>query len=213
MITERPREKLARRGAGALSDAELVALLLRTGVPGRPALAVAEDLLRECPEGAAAGYGKLRRVPGVGPARAAALAAAAELGRRLRDEDPRPAVPDGRAAAALFPAALRSAKKEHFHGLYLDARRRLLHQETISVGTLSASLVHPREVFAPALSVSAAAVIVGHNHPSGDPSPSEEDREVTRRLRRAGEILGLPLLDHVIVSSGRWFSFREHGLL
>ncbi len=122
-------------------------------------------------------------------------------------------MPDGRAAVALFPAALRVAKKEHFHGLYLDARRRLLHQETISVGTLSASLVHPREVFAPALACSAAAVIVGHNHPSGDPSPSEEDREVTRRLRRAGDILGLPLLDHVVVSAGRWFSFREHGLL
>ncbi|MDX6769284.1 MAG: DNA repair protein RadC [Elusimicrobiota bacterium] len=213
MNGERPREKLARRGAATLSDAELVALLLRTGAPGRPALAVAEDLLRECPEGPGAGYARLRRVPGVGPARAAALSAAAELARRLKDEDPRPPVPDGRAAAALFPTALRAAKKEHFHGLYLDARRRLLHQETISVGTLSASLVHPREVFAPALSCSAAAVIVAHNHPSGDPSPSEEDREVTRRLRRAGEILGLPLLDHLVVAGGRWFSFREHGLL
>lgn len=210
---ERPREKLARRGPQALSDAELLALVLRTGDPGRPALALAESVLRDLPEGPAAGYRRLREVPGIGPARAASLAAAAELGRRGRSTDPRPLVDGARAAAGLIPAAVRAARKEHFLALCLDARRRLLHLETVSVGTLSASLVHPREVFAPAIAHSAAAVVVAHNHPSGDPSPSAEDREATRRLQRAGELLGIPLADHVIVCEGAFFSFREQGLL
>lgn len=210
--SERPREKLARRGAEALSDAELIALLLRTGGRGRSALEVAEDLLREMPEGAGAGFSRLRRVRGVGPVRAAVLSAAAELSRRSRP-DPRPVVDSARAAVGLVPAAVRGARKEHFVVLCLNARRQLVHQETVSVGTLSASLVHPREVFSPAIAHSAAAVVAVHNHPSGDTAPSAEDREVTRRLSRAGELLGIPLADHLVVSEGGWFSFREQGLL
>lgn len=211
-VSERPREKLARRGAEALSDAELVALLLRTGSAGRSALEVAEGLLREIPEGAGAGFARLRRVRGVGPVRAGVLVAAAELGRRGRP-DPRPVVDTARAAAGLIPAAVRAARKEHFLVLCLNARRQLVHQETISVGTLSASLVHPREFFTPAIAHAAAAVVAVHNHPSGDPAPSAEDREVTRRLSRAGELLGIPLADHLVVCDGGWFSFRESGLL
>jgi DNA repair protein RadC len=209
---ERPREKLARRGPEALSDAELVALLLRTGMRGRSALELAEGLLRDLPEGPGAGFERLRRVRGVGPARAAALAAAAELGRRGRP-DPRPVVDCARAAAGLVPAAVRGARKEHFVILCLNARRQLVHCETVSVGTLSASLVHPREVFSPAISHAAAAVVAVHNHPSGDPTPSAEDRDATRRLRRAGELLGIPLADHVVVSETGFFSFREHGII
>jgi DNA repair protein RadC len=209
---ERPREKLARRGAEALSDAELVALLLRTGTAGRSALELAEGLLRDLPEGAGAGFERLRRVRGVGPVRAAALTAAAELGRRGRP-DPRPVVDSARTAAGLVPAAVRGARKEHFLILCLNARRQLVHHETVSIGTLSASLVHPREVFSPAISHSAAAVVAVHNHPSGDPTPSAEDRDVTRRLQRAGELLGIPLADHVVVSESGFFSFREHGIL
>ena len=213
MTADRPREKLARRGPESLTDAELVSLVLRTGAPGRPVLAVAEALLAGLPEGASAGYHRLRRVPGVGPARAAALAAAAELGRRARGGDPRPVVDGARAAAGVVPAEIRAARKEHFVVLCLNARRQLLRLETVSVGTLSASLVHPREVFAPAIAHAAAAVVAVHNHPSGDPSPSAEDRDATRRLQRAGELLGIPLADHVIVSESAFFSFREHGLL
>ncbi|MBI3565365.1 MAG: DNA repair protein RadC, partial [Elusimicrobia bacterium] len=160
----------------------------------------------------AAGFDRLRRVRGVGPVRAAALAAAAELGRRGRP-DPRPVVDCARAAAGLVPASVRGARKEHFLVLCLNARRQLVHCETVSVGTLSASLVHPREVFSPAIAHASAAVVAVHNHPSGDPTPSAEDREVTRRLSRAGELLGIPLADHVVVSETGFFSFREHGLL
>jgi DNA repair protein RadC len=209
---ERPREKLARRGPEALTDAELVALLLRTGAAGRSALELAEGLLRDLPEGPSAGFERLRRVHGVGPVRAAALTAAAELGRRGRP-DPRPVVDSARTAAGLVPAAVRNARKEHFLILCLNARRQLVHHETVSVGTLSASLVHPREVFSPAIAHAAAAVVAVHNHPSGDPTPSAEDRDVTRRLQRAGELLGIPLADHVVVSESSFFSFREHGIL
>jgi DNA repair protein RadC len=113
----------------------------------------------------------------------------------------------------MMAAAVRSAKKEHFMILCLNARRQLVHDEMVSVGTLSASLVHPREVFSPAIVHGAAAVVAMHNHPSGDPNPSSEDREVTRRLQRAGELLGIPLADHVVVCESSFFSFREHGIL
>ncbi len=136
-----------------------------------------------------------------------------EYTRRNTGRDPRPVIDSARAVAAVIPAAVRAAKKEHFMALYLNARRQLIHLETVSIGTLSASLVHPREVFGPALGHATAAVIAVHNHPSGDTTPSSEDRDVTRRLQRAGELLGVPLADHVIVSESGFFSFREHGLL
>jgi DNA repair protein RadC len=115
--------------------------------------------------------------------------------------------------AESVPAEVRAGRKEHFVAFYLDARSRLLRFETVSIGTLSASLVHPREVFAPAISHSAAGLVVAHNHPSGDCAPSAEDKDATRRLARSGELLGIPLLDHVIVADRGFFSFREHGLL
>src|SRR3990167_7162410 len=127
--------------------------------------------------------------------------------------DPRPVIDGARAAAGAFPADHRAAKKEHFYVLCLNARRQLLKVELVSVGTLSASLVHPREVFSAAISSGAAAAGAMHNHPSGDPSPSAEDREATRRLQRAGELLGIPLADHVIVSESSFFIFRESGRL
>ena len=185
---ERPREKLARRGPEALTDTELVCVIL--GVSARRA----ESIVRE-------GGGRGRR------------GALEEYAKRRRAFDPRPIVDGARAAAGLVPAEVRSARKEHFLVLCLNARRQLLRMETVSIGTLSASLVHPREVFAAAISQGAAAVVVVHNHPSGDTSPSAEDREATRRLQRAGELLGIPLADHVIVSESSFFSFRESGIL
>lgn len=185
---ERPREKLARRGPEALSDAELVVVILGV-TPER-----AESIVKE-----SSGRGR--------------EAALEEYAKRRRAFDPRPIVDGARAAAGLVPADARCARKEHFLVLCLNARRQLLRIETVSVGTLSASLVHPREVFAPAISNGAAAVVAVHNHPSGDPSPSAEDREATRRLQRAGELLGIPLADHVIVAESSFFSFRESGIL
>jgi len=185
---ELPREKLARRGPEALTDAELVAVIL--GVNASRAALIVQESSGRGREGALEEYAKRRRA-----------------------FDPRPVVDGARAAAGLVPAEVRCARKEHFLVLCLNARRQLLRIETVSVGTLSASLVHPREVFSPAISHGAAAVVAVHNHPSGDPSPSAEDREATRRLQRAGELLGIPLADHVIVSESSFFSFRESGLL
>jgi DNA repair protein RadC len=153
-------------------------------------------------------------VEGAGGARPAALVAAWELARRLsRGGDPRPILDSPERVLGVLPGGIRDGRKEHLVGFYLNARSRMLHRETVSVGTLSASLVHPREVFGPAVARSAAALIVVHNHPSGDCSPSAEDREATRRLVRAGDLLGIPLLDHIVVAEGGYFSFKESGLL
>lgn len=187
---ETPKEKLKRRGPEALTDSELAAVILNCTV------VKAESLVRE---------------PAL-PGNYKALALEQYAVRR-RAFDPRPVIDGARAAAGAFPIEQRTARKENFLVLCLNARRQLLRTELVSVGTLSASLVHPREVFSAAISSGAAAIVAMHNHPSGDPSPSAEDREATRRLQRAGEILGIPLADHVIVSESSFFSFRESGLL
>lgn len=197
-VAERPREKLARRGPEALSDAELVVVIL--GVTPERAQSILIGNSSSCTP----------HKDGGGQGREAALE---EYAKRRRSFDPRALVDGARVAAGLVPVEVRCARKEHFLVLSLNARRQLLRVETVSVGTLSASLVHPREVFAPAISNGAAAVVVVHNHPSGDPSPSAEDREATRRLQRAGELLGIPLADHVIVAESSFFSFRESGIL
>lgn len=210
---ERPRERLARSGPRSLSDAELLALVLRTGYKGRGATEVAAQALAQAGKDLTrCSFEELRRLKGVGVSRAAALVAAFELARRAA-ETGRPVLDAPARVYELVSPAVRAAKKEHFLAFYVDSRSQLLHQETVSIGTLSASLVHPREVFAPAVAHSAAAVIVVHNHPSGDCTPSTEDKDATRRLSRAGELLGIPLLDHLVVSASRYFSFKDGGLL
>ena len=187
--------RLRSRGPEALTDAELVAVTLAVPVER------AADMVRDVSAPAAAGRD------------AARMAALNEYAKRTRNTDPRPVIDSARAVAGIIPASVREAKKEHFLILCLNARRQMIHLETVSIGTLSASLVHPRECFSPAIVHAAAAVVCVHNHPSGDPTPSAEDRDVTRRLQRAGELLGIPLADHVVVSASGFFSFREHGLL
>lgn len=212
-----PRERLHERGTESLDDAELLALLLRTGARGRPAEQLAHELL-----GGSGLHGlaraipaELERWPGVGPAKAATLLAALELGRRLaqRRLQTGDAIRGPQDVFRHFHARLRDAPHEQFHLLLLDGRHRLLREVMASRGTLTASLVHPREVFRPALREGAAALVVVHNHPSGDPAPSAEDREVTRRLVQAGALLGVPLLDHVVVAERGWVSLREQGEL
>ena len=211
---DRPRERLEALGAEALSDAELLALLLRTGGRGADALAVASRLLAMhggLSALARAGGCDLASTAGIGPAKSATLRASLELGRRLaarRLEAGRPI----RGPADVFHhfhPHLRHAAQERFLVVLLDGRHRVLRQELVSQGTLTASLVHPREVFRPALRESAAALVLVHNHPSGDPTPSREDREITERLMRAGEILGIPVLDHVVVAERGYCSLRE----
>lgn len=213
-----PRERLEHSGADALSDAELVALVLRTGVRGRDALDAARDLLTR--HGGLRGLARaaareIRCAPGVGPAKCASLQAALEIGRRVASHTLRPGEPL-RGPDDLyrhFRARLRDARHEHFLVVLLDGRHRVLRTESVSRGTLTASLVHPREVFRPAIREAAAAVVLVHNHPSGDPTPSREDREITTRLARAGEILGIRVLDHVVVAEGGYRSLRDDGFL
>ena len=214
--SDRPRERLEALGPPALSDAELLALLLRTGGPGLDALAVAGVLLRR--HGglrglARVGHRELWASPGIGPAKSATLLAALELARRLAARRLRAgAVVRGPADVYRhFYPRLRDATQERFHVVLLDGRHRVMRDEVVSQGTLTASLVHPREVFRPALREAAAAVILVHNHPSGDPTPSQEDRDVTARLEQAGEILGVRVLDHVVVAESGYCSLREQG--
>lgn len=212
---DRPRERLFQLGEEALTDAELLALLLRTG-GGETAQRTAARMLREL--AGLAGLSRchadeLVRVRGVGPAKAASLLAALELGRRVggRRLEPGLAIRDPADVFRHFHPRLRRARQECFLVLLLDGRHRMIREELVSRGTLTASLVHPREVFRPALRACAAALILVHNHPSGDPTPSPEDREVTRRLARAGEILGVAVVDHVIVAERGYSSLREEG--
>jgi DNA repair protein RadC len=211
---ERPRERLLAHGAAALTNADLLALLLRTGARGRGSAQLARQLAANGLEALAqCAPGELAAIAGIGPAKAASVLAALELGRRLAakplQRGDRIGSPED--VHRHFHARLRDAKAEEFHIVLLDARHRVLRSVLTSQGTLTASLVHPREVFRPALREAAAALVLVHNHPSGDPTPSREDRELTRRLARAGALLGIPVLDHVIVADRGYASLREHG--
>ena len=217
--TERPRERLWSLGPAALTTVELLAILLGTGTDGRTALDLAADLLE-------VGAGSLRRVAmrpraellqieGIGPGKGARLLAAFEVGARLVGED-RPVAPRIREpedVARLFQPRLRDLQVEEFHLLALDSQSQVLREVLITRGLLNSSLVHPREVFRAAIVEAAAGIIVVHNHPSGDPTPSAEDRAVTRQLAEAGRLLDLPLYDHVIIAGDRYLSLATAGLL
>ena len=216
-MIDRPRERLDAVGPEALSDVELTALLLRTGARGADALSVAALLLER--HGGLLGLARATRrelsaQAGVGPAKEATLRAAFELGRRLAAGRLAPGTALRGPADVFrhFHPTLRDAPHERFLVVLLDGRHRVLRHELVSQGTLTASLVHPREVFRPALRESAAALVLVHNHPSGDPAPSAEDRDVTARLVRAGDLLGIPVLDHVVVAERGYASLRETGL-
>lgn len=218
---ERPREKLLTRGSAALSDAELLALLLRTGdaAAGKSAIDLGRELLSRF-DGNLRGLAKaelneLQQVKGLGLAKAASLKAAFTLATRFQGR-PLVALERFTSPAQIFDYfhhELRDARTEQFLVLLLDGKNRISRKVAISHGSLNQSIVHPREVFAPAVRESAAAVLFVHNHPTGDPTPSQEDREITRRLREAGELLGIRVLDHVIIGDGSYYSFVESGAL
>ncbi|PLY02964.1 MAG: hypothetical protein C0624_07285 [Desulfuromonas sp.] len=217
---ERPREKLLRHGPQHLSDAELLALILRNGSSASrtSALDQARLLLARfegLPRLATANTTELCQQPGIGPAKAAEIQATFELARRLAAVDLHPGT-QLRSAADVFyhlQPRLASLKKERFLVLLLDCKHRVLREVIISEGSLTASIVHPREVFSPVIRESAAAVILAHNHPSGDPSPSREDLVLTQRLRQAGELMGVQILDHVIIGHQHYASLAEMNLL
>ena len=215
---ERPREKLLARGAGALSDAELLALLLGSGTAGRDAVATARALL--------AAHGPLRalldrsardltRLDGIGSARACALAAALELGHRhLASQLQRGEVlSDPTAAGRYFTQRLRARPREVFAALFLDARHRALGFEELFQGSIDGAEVHPRVLVERALAQAASAVIVGHNHPSGNPEPSAADRAVTARLKQALALVDVRLLDHFVIGDGAPVSMAARGLV
>ncbi|MEJ7813035.1 MAG: DNA repair protein RadC [Gemmatimonadaceae bacterium] len=217
--SERPRERLQSLGAQSLSVAELLAILIGAGSRRRSALSLGQQVL-------AGSGGSLRRLslqpvaaltglPGIGLARAVAIHAALELGRRLATEARDEGIPlrSPRDVYLAFSVRLEDLPVEEFHVAVLDAQHRLERDVTVTRGILNSSLVHPREVFREAIAERAAAIVLVHNHPSGDPTPSADDRLVTDQLVAAGRLLDIPVHDHVIVGRGRYVSFAEAGLL
>lgn len=204
----RPREKLWAEGAAALSDIELIALILRCGTSKKNILQLSTGLLRKkrIQELLDMPYEKLLEQPGIGKAGAASLKAVYELARRIHIPKSDRELTQISQIVQHFEM-IRCKKKEYFVGLYLNARKHLVDTKIISVGILDASIVHPREVFAPAIQLHAAEIIVGHNHPSGDPTPSHADILLTSRLVKAGDLLGIPITDHIIVSDSGYYSF------
>jgi DNA repair protein RadC len=219
---DRPREKLMARGAGALTNAELIAILLRTGLPGANAVQVAAKLLdryKTLNDLSRCTVEEIAGIRGIGPAKAVQLVAAFGLGQRLAQETfSREKIDTPELVYQLLSAEMRVLHKESLRVILLDTRYHLLRIQEVSLGSVNESIAHPRDVFRPAVISSAYAVIVVHNHPSGDPSPSQSDHSLTRRLAEAAELLQIKLLDHIIIGApaeGRqpYFSFKEAGVL
>jgi len=217
---ERPREKLLAQGAENLTDAELLALIIRTGDSSSKNSAV--DLAR----GLLTRFGSLRQLaaasiaelclqPGIGPAKAAEIQALFQIARRFSDNRLQPGQPyrSSKDAFSHFHERLCDYRKEVFLALLLDSKNRLIREVQISEGSLNASIVHPREVFAPVLRESASAVLFVHNHPSGDPTPSREDIDITKRLQQVAELMGVRILDHIIIGNGSYVSLADRGML
>ncbi|MBE6086279.1 MULTISPECIES: RadC family protein [Selenomonas] len=217
---ERPREKLLAYGPSGLSNAELLAILLRSGTRKKSVLRIAEEILARIKEQGLVGMvhisvAELAKIDGVGKVKAATLQAAIELARRLAvQQSAKIQMITGPEDVARYAMPhYRFEQKEHFAVLLLNTKNHVISMPEVSVGSLSASVVHPREVFRAAIDHAAAAMILLHNHPSGDPTPSREDIAVTERLVKAGKIMDIPVLDHVVLGRDRFISLKEKGLL
>lgn len=216
-VSERPRERLWEYGAGALSVPELIAVILGRGIPGESVTVTAQRLLEQF-DGlrgiSEATVEELAEIRGIGQAKAAQIKACFELADRLKS------FPGGNKAVIKKPddvmdvvaGKLRGIKKEHFLALLLDTRGHVIKTAEISIGSLDTSIVHPREVFREAMAASAASVVLVHNHPSGDPEPSNEDIRITKRLVEVGELVGIEVLDHVIIAGEKFTSLKRKGL-
>ncbi|PQP80049.1 hypothetical protein C0Q44_29530 [Paenibacillus sp. PCH8] len=215
---ERPRERMMEYGAGALSHAELLAILLRTGTRQESAVHMAQRMLTQ-----AGGIRplmdlsleELTAMKGIGNAKAVQLKASIELGHRIARSrlTPSTSIRTPHDAADILMEQMRYLQKEHFVCLFLNSKNHIIAQETLSMGSLNASIVHPREVFRAAIKCSSASIVCAHNHPSGDPTPSPEDIQITKRLIEAGTIVGIDVLDHIIIGDGTYVSLKEKGLV
>lgn len=215
---DRPRERLERAGAESLTTPELLAILFRTGTLKRNAVQVAEALFREFGGVggiAGASLDQLARIEGIGRVKAIEVKAAVELGKRLSvvSEETKPVIRSPADVARLMMSDLRYEAREHLYVLVLDARSQVRHKRLVSTGTLTESLVHPREVYLEAIKFSAASIILVHNHPSGDPDPSPQDVKSTKRIVEAGQVLGIDVLDHIVIGDGKWSSLKQLGLM
>lgn len=216
---ERPRERLMAHGPEALTITELLAILIGSGRKDHSALDIAReltgDLMKDARLARTQDVRELTRIPGIGPTKAAVILAALELGRRLAEAESQPfqTIHCPEDGAMLVMPRLRYENHEHFLVVLLNSKGKVTGIEPVSEGSLNASVVHPREAFAPALLHHAAAILAVHNHPSGDPTPSREDRELTKTLWETGKVMGIPLVDHLIIGDGIYYSFKEHGLM
>lgn len=214
-VIERPREKLLARGAENLKLEELFAVLIRAGRKGMNALEIGTSLSKKYPVSSLQNitFEHLIAVNGIDISKACTLLAAIELGKRVsagKDTNIRINTPED---TLPLLSDIKLQKKEHFVVIYLNARQEVIHKEVVSVGTLNASLVHPREVFEPALKHLASVILLAHNHPSGDEEPSDADISITKRLTEVGKLMGIEVMDHIIISGARYYSFREHNMI
>lgn len=215
---QRPRERMLKEGAASLSDIDLLAIMLRTGTAKASAMELAAAVLsrfQDLRRLSQATIEELSEIKGIGPVKAVQIKAALELGRRLASlpAEERPVIRCPEDVCSLLMEDLRNLDREYFLALLLNTKNQVLAKETISIGTLNASMVHPRELFKVAIRRSAAAVILVHNHPSGDPTPSREDIALTKRLVEAGEIIGIDVLDHIVIGDNRFTSLKSKGLI
>jgi len=215
---DRPRERLVNQGATSLSNQELIAIMLRTGTRQESVLHLANRVLNhfeQIQQLKDASIEELTSINGIGQAKAVQLLAAVELGRRLssKQTDAKFTIRSPKDAASFLMTDMTSLKQEHFVVLFLNIKNQVLHRQTIFVGSLNASIVHPREIFREAVRRSAASIVCAHNHPSGNPAPSPEDIAVTKRLMEAGSIVGLELLDHMIIGDHQFISLNEKGYM
>jgi DNA repair protein RadC len=215
---ERPRERLQKFGAEALSAQELLALIIGRGIPNKSVMNIAQELLAKFGNVKAisqATIEELSQIKGIGLAKAAQIRACFELGKRedLEPELKNFDIKDPEAVVKAIRASIKDKAKEHFKLVLLNPRNKIIGISTISIGTLNASLVHPREVFKDAITHSAASVVLAHNHPSGDPDPSEDDLKITKKLADSGKILGIEVLDHIVIGRNNFCSFKERGLI
>jgi len=216
-LVDRPREKMKEKGPQNLKDPELLAILLGTGYQGKNVLELSKSILSKYPRKKfiSATYDELIKIKGISQAKACIILAAIELTKRsfkFKDDDTLPIIKSVKDVVAQS-VYMRDKKREHFQVIYLNARNEMIDKKPMFVGTLNANLVHPREIFARAVENKSASIILVHNHLSSDPDPSQDDIEVTKRIVKAGEIMGIEVLDHIILAKGKVFSFKEEKLI